>query len=178
MNNKQTTLDKSLSVEADRVDLDTLLQEAVEALENGMRELLIAPVETIIHHHKKNSEGKFEGEMDPVGAPVGGSMAAAPIPSELLQQPPQPQTQQQEQEQQQQLLLQFQASSAPPHGNEEMYYGANQHLPPAEPTVTLSLREAQFLGQALMNPAQQARGGRGGRNMNLEEYLFFMNQNR
>ena len=180
------------------------------------------------------------------GASVGGSMAAAPIPSE------QPQQQQQEQQQPppqlQEQQQQFQASSAPPHGNEgvgfalqapaevraatmpaggnamlfplnsgclpggmllsqgqqqtlppqanalyqqflpalggrgqglaEMYFGTNQQMPQDEPTVTLSLREAQLLGQRLMNPAQQARGGRGGRNMNLEEYLFFINQNR
>ncbi|KAK3267714.1 hypothetical protein CYMTET_23748 [Cymbomonas tetramitiformis] len=303
--------------------------EAVAALENGMRELLIAPVENI-QHHKKNAEGKFEGELLPVftppeplkrkalsppptastrrsqqlgvpaaspagesqlpvatpaaepgdaalhkrladlklqleitkleeelrqrevtagggssGASVGGSMAAAPIPSE------QPQKQQQEQQQPppqlQEQQQQFQASSAPPHGNEgvgfalqppaevragtmpaggnamfplnsgclpggmllsqgqqqtlppqanalfqqflpalggrgqglaEMYFGTHQQMPQDEPTVTLSLREAQLLGQRLMNPAQQARGGRGGRNMNLEEYLFFINQNR
>ncbi|KAK3284022.1 hypothetical protein CYMTET_8303 [Cymbomonas tetramitiformis] len=304
-------------------------REAVAALEKGMRELLIAPVENI-QHHKKNAEGKFEGELLPVftppeplkrkalsppptastrrsqqlgvpaaspagesqlpvatpaaepgdaalhkrladlklqleikkleeelrqrevtagggssGASVGGSMAAAPIPSE------QPQKQQQEQQQPppqlQEQQQQFQASSAPPHGNEgvgfalqapaevragtmpaggnamfplnsgclpggmllsqgqqqtlppqanalfqqflpalggrgqglaEMYFGTNQQMPQDEPTVTLSLREAQLLGQRLMNPAQQARGGRGGRNMNLEEYLFFINQNR
>ncbi|KAK3250382.1 hypothetical protein CYMTET_40240 [Cymbomonas tetramitiformis] len=63
-------------------------------------------------------------------------------------------------------------------GLAEMYFGTNQQMPLDEPTVTLSLREAQLLGQRLMNPAQQARDGRGGRNMNLEEYLFFINQSR
>ncbi|KAK3250206.1 hypothetical protein CYMTET_40411 [Cymbomonas tetramitiformis] len=63
-------------------------------------------------------------------------------------------------------------------GLAEMYFGTNQQMPLDEPTVTLSLREAHLLGQRPMNPAQQARGGKGGRNMNLEEYLFFINQNR
>jgi len=52
-------------------------------------------------------------------------------------------------------------------------FGSFQQMPQAEPTVTLSLREAQFLGQALGQG--QARGGRS---MNLEEYLFFVNQSR
>ena len=60
MNNKQSNLNKSLSVAADRVDMDTLLQEAVKAMEKGMRELLIAPVETI-QHHKKTWRGSSKG---------------------------------------------------------------------------------------------------------------------
>ena len=52
-------------------------------------------------------------------------------------------------------------------------FGSFQQMPQAEPTVTLSLREAQFLGQALGQG--QARGGRS---MSLEEYLFFVNQSR
>ena len=50
LNNKQTNLNKGLSVEADRVGMEFILQEAVTALEKGMRELLIAPVENIQHH--------------------------------------------------------------------------------------------------------------------------------
>eukprot|EP00854_Cymbomonas_tetramitiformis_P024907 gene24907-30370_t len=56
LNNKQANLNKSLSVEADRVGMNFLLQEAVKAFEKGMREFFIAPVETI--HHHKNRGGK------------------------------------------------------------------------------------------------------------------------
>ncbi|KAK3251327.1 hypothetical protein CYMTET_39346 [Cymbomonas tetramitiformis] len=287
---------------ADRMGMDFILQEAVTALEKGMRELLIAPVENIQHHqkprrgrsqqlgvpaaspagesqlpvatpaaepgdaalHKRLADLKLQLEIKKLeeklrqrdvtagggssGASVGGSMAAAPIPSEQPQQQQQQQEQQQPPPQLQEQQQQFQASSAPPHGNEgvgvalqapaevraatmpaggnamlfplnsgclpggmllsqgqqqtlppqanalyqqflpasggrgqglaEMYFGTNQQMPLDAPTVTLSLREAQLLGQRLMTPAQQARGGRGGRNMNSEEYLFFINQNR
>ncbi|KAK3236642.1 hypothetical protein CYMTET_53230 [Cymbomonas tetramitiformis] len=64
LNNKTPTLNKSLSVEADREDLGTLLLEAVDALEKGVRELAIAPVEAL-RHHTKSCEGKFEGELQP-----------------------------------------------------------------------------------------------------------------
>ncbi|KAK3281869.1 hypothetical protein CYMTET_10354 [Cymbomonas tetramitiformis] len=86
LNNKTPTLNKSLSVEADREDLGTLLLEAVAALEKGVRGLAIAPVEAL-KHHTKSCEGKFEGELQPL--PLSAP-AEPPLNKRKAQSPPAP----------------------------------------------------------------------------------------